>query len=222
MSGAVNKAQLFDTLPPPWPEDLRPQIRAEVASQPNHKLVVLDDDPTGTQTVNDVPVLTVWDVETLRAEFAQPGPCFYVLTNSRSLPSDAARELNREIARHLREAVWRNEGFASEPAHARQLCSRAFTLISRSDSTLRGHYPLETDVLAEELGPFDATILIPYFEAGGRYTIGDNHYVAEGESLVPAAETPFARDAAFGYRSSHLRDYVPGCLLSQPVAEPRA
>jgi uncharacterized protein YgbK (DUF1537 family) len=73
---------------------------------------------------------------------------------------------------------------------------------------LRGHYPLETDVLAEELGPFAATILIPYFEAGGRYTVGDVHYVAEGDALVPAAETPFARDAAFGYRSSNLRDYI--------------
>jgi uncharacterized protein YgbK (DUF1537 family) len=195
-------------LPAPWPEDLRPQIRAAVASQPGHKLVVLDDDPTGTQTVHDVPVLTVWDVDTLRAELAQPGSCFYLLTNSRSLPADAAANLNREVAGNLREAVWRNAGFTSEPVHARQLCCGAFTLISRSDSTLRGHYPLETDVLTEELGPFDATILIPYFEAGGRYTVGDVHYVAEGDVLVPAAETPFARDAAFGYRSSNLRDYV--------------
>jgi uncharacterized protein YgbK (DUF1537 family) len=208
MTGVVSKARLFASLPRPWPENLRPQIRAAVASQPSHKLVVLDDDPTGTQTVYDVPVLTVWDVDTLRGELARPEPCFFILTNSRSLPADAARELNCEIARHLREAVWRNEGFTSEPAHARQLCCRAFTLISRSDSTLRGHYPLETDVLAEELGPFDATILIPYFEAGGRYTVGDVHYVAEGDVLVPAAETPFARDAAFGYRSSNLRDYV--------------
>jgi uncharacterized protein YgbK (DUF1537 family) len=208
MSATVNQAQLFATLPPPWPKNLRSQIRAAVVAQPGRKLVVLDDDPTGTQTVYDVPVLTVWDVDTLRTELAQPGPCFFILTNSRSLPTEAARELNREIARLLREAVWRNEGFTSEPDHARQLCGRAFTLISRSDSTLRGHYPSETDVLAEELGPFDATILIPYFEAGGRYTIGDIHYVAEGDVLVPAAETPFARDAAFGYRSSNLRAYV--------------
>jgi uncharacterized protein YgbK (DUF1537 family) len=179
-------------LPPPWPEDLHPQIRAMLASQPGHKLVVLDDDPTGTQTVHDVPVLTVWDVETLRAEFAGPGPCFYILTNSRSLAPDAAAVLNREIARNLREA-----------AGARQ-----FTIVSRSDSTLRGHFPLETDVLTEELGPFDATVLIPYFEAGGRYTINDVHYVAEGDRLVPAAETPFAKDAAFGYRSSNLREWV--------------
>jgi uncharacterized protein YgbK (DUF1537 family) len=199
--------QDFD-LPAPWPQDLHPQIRALIAAQPAHKLVVLDDDPTGTQTVHNVPVLTVWDVDTLRAELAQPGPCFYILTNSRSLPADAAANLNREVAGNLREAVWRNAGWMNEPDHARQLCGSAFSLISRSDSTLRGHYPLETDVLGEELGPFEATILIPYFEAGGRYTVGDVHYVAEGDALVPAAETPFARDAVFGYRSSNLRDYV--------------
>jgi uncharacterized protein YgbK (DUF1537 family) len=208
ISNHPSKTALFASLPPPWPEDLRPQIRAMVAAQPGHKLVVLDDDPTGTQTVHDVPVLTVWDVETLRAEFAQPGTCFYILTNSRSLPANAARELNREIARHLCEAVWRNEGFTIEPAHKRQLCCRAFTLVSRSDSTLRGHYPVETDVLAEELGPFDATILIPYFEAGGRCTVADVHYVAEGDALIPAAETQFARDAVFGYRQSNLRAWV--------------
>jgi uncharacterized protein YgbK (DUF1537 family) len=192
MTGAITKAELFATLPAPWPENLRPQIRALLASQPGHKLVVLDDDPTGTQTVHDVPVLTVWDLDTLRAEFAQPGPCFYILTNSRSLTAHAAAALNREIARNLQEA-----------AGARQ-----FTIVSRSDSTLRGHFPLETDVLAEELGPFDATILIPYFEAGGRYTVNDVHYVAESDRLVPAAETPFAKDAAFGYRSSNLREWV--------------
>ena len=89
---------------------------------------MLDDDPTGTQTVHDVPVLTVWDVDTLRAEFAQPGPCFYILTNSRSLPADAAGKLNREIARNLREAVWRTSGFHERAEHSRQLCCRAFTL----------------------------------------------------------------------------------------------
>ncbi len=192
MSGAISKAELFATLPPPWPEDLRPQIRTLVAAQPEHKLVVLDDDPTGTQTVHDVPVLTVWDVETLRAEFAEPGPCFYILTNSRSLAPDAAAALNREIARNLKAAAGAGK----------------FTVVSRSDSTLRGHFPIETEVLAEELGPFDATILIPYFEAGGRYTINDVHYVAVGDKLVPAAETPFAKDAAFGYRSSNLRKWV--------------
>jgi len=208
MAGAISKAELFATLPPPWHEDLRPQIRAMLASQPDHKLVVLDDDPTGTQTVHDVPVLTVWDVETLRAEFAQTGPCFYILTNSRSLAPDAATQLNREIARNLRGAAASLPPLFTQSKQGGKDAVAPFTVVSRSDSTLRGHFPLETDVLAEELGPFDATILIPYFEAGGRYTINDVHYVAEGDRLVPAAETPFARDAAFGYRSSNLREWV--------------
>lgn len=193
MTGELPKAETLAVLPPPWPDNLRPQIRGIVASQPDHKLVVLDDDPTGTQTVRDVPVLTTWDVATLRAEFTQPGPCFYILTNSRSLAPEAARDLNRTLARNLK---------AASGHHSR------FTLFSRSDSTLRGHFPLETDVLAEELGPFDATIVIPYLEAGGRYTINDVHYVAEGDRLVPAVETPFARDTVFGFRHSNLREWV--------------
>ncbi len=170
--------------------------------------MVLDDDPTGTQTVYDVPVLTVWDVETLRAEFAQPGPCFYILTNSRSLTPDATAELNREIALNLKGAAASLPPVSTENKHGGKDAAAPFTVVSRSDSTLRGHFPLETDVLAEELGPFDATVLIPYFEAGGRYTINDVHYVAEGDRLVPAAETPFAKDAAFGYRHSNLREWV--------------
>jgi uncharacterized protein YgbK (DUF1537 family) len=208
MIGVVNQAELFATLPPPWEGQLRAQIRAMVASEPDHKLVVLDDDPTGTQTVYDVPVLTTWDIEALKGELAGPMPCFYVLTNSRSFAPHDAAKINREIARNLRAAVWQSAGFSAQPEHWRQLCCRAFTLVSRSDSTMRGHYPIETDVLAEELGPFDATILFPYLEAGGRYTINGTHYVAEGDKLVPAADTPFARDAMFGYRSSNLCEYV--------------
>ena len=192
MTGRAGKSALFATLLPPWPVDLRPQIRAVVAAHPGHRLVVLDDDPTGTQTVHDVPVLTTWEVDTLRAEFNGRHPCFYILTNSRSLPADEARALILELAGNLREAA------GGGPC----------TLVSRSDSTLRGHFPLETNVLAEVFGTFDATFLIPYFEDGGRYTIADVHYVAEGDELVPVAETPFALDVAFGYRNSNLRDYV--------------
>lgn len=185
-------AATLAALPPLPPTSPAAAIRAAVAANPGHKLVVLDDDPTGTQTVYDVPVLTTWAVDALQAELARPGACFYLLTNSRSLPAEAARKLNLEIARNLRAAAG----------------ERSFTVVSRSDSTLRGHFPLETDALAEGLGPFDATFVVPYFEAGGRYTIDDVHYVAEGDRLVPAAETPFARDASFGYVSSDLRAWI--------------
>lgn len=187
------KSTVFAALPPVWPRELQPQVLA-AARASDRTLVVLDDDPTGTQTVYDVPVVTRWDVPTLRAEFIRAQPCFFILTNSRSLTSAAARALNLELARNLREASLTT--------------GRAFTLASRSDSTLRGHFPVETDALAEICGPFDATILVPYFEAGGRYTIDDVHYVAEGDALVPAAATPFARDAVFGYRHSNLREWV--------------
>ncbi len=160
------------SLPPPWPEDLRTRIREWIAARPGHKLVVLDDDPTGTQTVHDVPVLTVWDVETLRAEFARPGPCFYILTNSRSLAPDAAAALNLKIARNLRVAAAYPPPAATSEQAGNSKAVAPFTLVSSSDPTLRGHFPLETDVLARELGPFDATLLIPCFEAGARLAIG--------------------------------------------------
>lgn len=187
-----SKSSLFATLPPVWPENVKPRIRELLGASPSHKLIVLDDDPTGTQTVHDLPILTTWDIETLTSEFNRPGFCFYILTNSRSIGAEKAEALNREIAANLHAASG----------------GKTFTIVSRSDSTLRGHFPLETDVLDHRLGPFDTTFLVPYFEAGGRYTVHDVHYVAEGDVLTPAAETPFANDAVFGYRSSNLREWV--------------
>lgn len=186
--------QTLTDLPPEWPENPVPSIR-EALRKSNEKVVVLDDDPTGTQTVHGVPVLTEWDVERLREELANDLPAFYLLTNTRSLTLGAARVLNTEIGRNLRAA-------AGE-------AGRSFVVVSRSDSTLRGHYPGEIEALAEALETqFDATLIIPFFLEGGRYTLGDVHYVAEGGRLVPAGETEFARDASFGYHSSNLRDWV--------------
>ncbi|CAN0154800.1 unnamed protein product, partial [Chrysoparadoxa australica] len=86
---------------------------------------------------------------------------------------------------------------------------RPVQLISRSDSTLRGHFPIEPEVLGKELfGTGYLTILIPAFFEGGRYTINNVHYVEENDHLIPAAETPFAKDATFGYRSSNLYEWV--------------
>ena len=180
-------------LPPVWPASRLAAIQAKLPQAA--KLVVLDDDPTGTQTVYDVPVLTTWAVDDLAAELAAPGPVFYILTNSRSLPLPAAQALNAEIGAHL--------------AAAQTQTGRRAVVVSRSDSTLRGHYPGEVDALAHALGlDAAATLIIPFFLEGGRYTIDNIHYVAEGDQLVPAAQTPFARDAAFGYRHSDLTEWV--------------
>ncbi len=190
---ARSQADVMANLPEVWAESLLPEIRSQY-QRSGHKLVVLDDDPTGTQTVYDIPVLTEWSVASLEAELANDLPCFYLLTNSRSLGAEAARALNLEIAENLKTAA--------------KATGRSVDVVSRSDSTLRGHFPLETDVLHEALGPFDGVLLIPYFQAGGRLTIDDVHYVLEGETLVPAAETPFASDATFGYTQSALPDWV--------------
>jgi len=199
------KAELLMSLPSEWPVDLLPAIQRQVAAS-GRKIVVLDDDPTGTQTVYDIPVLTEWSVALLQAELCNDAPAFYILTNSRSMTLPAAQALNTEIGHNLQMAS--------------QACGRDFVVVSRSDSTLRGHYPGETDALAAALETdVDATLLVPFFLEGGRYTINDVHYVAEGEHLVPAAETPFARDAAFGYQNSNLRAWVQEKTAGRTAAE---
>jgi uncharacterized protein YgbK (DUF1537 family) len=159
------------------------------------KIVVLDDDPTGNQTVHDVAVFTGWSVPMLTQLLEEPNPVAYVLTNSRSLSQADAESLNREIAQNLRLA--------------RERTGRDFVVISRSDSTLRGHYPAEVRALVDALNlKVDGTLIIPFFLEGGRLTAHDVHYVMEGDLLVPAAETEYAADATFGYTHSNLRAWV--------------
>ncbi len=191
---AVSREEAFRRLPAILSGSLAEMLRERIR-RADRKVIVLDDDPTGTQTVHDIPVITKWSVEHLVDELRDPGPVSYVLTNSRSLPECEAILLNRAVAENLRRA--------------RQRTERDFTLVSRSDSTLRGHFPAELDALATGLQEtFDAWIICPFFEEGGRFTIADVHYVAEGDRLIPAAQTPFAADPAFGYRSSNLRHWV--------------
>ena len=64
----------------------------------NRKIVVLDDDPTGIQTVHDIYVYTDWSPETIREAFSDPSPMFFILTNSRSLSQADTSQLHREIA----------------------------------------------------------------------------------------------------------------------------
>lgn len=192
MQRSIDRATLLERLPAPWSDDCLPAIRERLRGE---KVVVLDDDPTGTQTVYGVPVLTSWGVDALRAELEDPGPALYLLTNSRAVPEAEAVALTREIGGNLRAAE--------------ELTGRRVAVVSRSDSTLRGHFPAEVAALADAVGQQTAPwLLIPCFEEGGRHTIDDIHYVAEGERLTPVGETPFARDATFGYRASDLREWV--------------
>lgn len=163
------------------------------------KIIAIDDDPTGSQTVHGCLLLTRWDVPTLREALSDASPLFFVLGNTRGMDAGRAADVTREICVNLKAALQQleDEGAGINPI-----------LVSRSDSTLRGHYPVETDVIADELGPFDAHFLVPAFFEGGRITCDSTHYVLQGETPVPAHETEFAKDSVFGYRHSFLPDYV--------------
>ena len=172
-------------------------LAEEIAKNPA-KIVVLDDDPTGVQTVHDVSVYTDWSVESIRQGFAEENKVFYILTNSRGMTEAETTAVHREIA--ARTAAVSNE------------TGIPYLFMSRSDSTLRGHYPLETELLLEGVekagGHVDGEILCPFFKEGGRFTIGNVHYVKQGDALVPAAQTEFARDKTFGYTKSSIPEYI--------------
>jgi uncharacterized protein YgbK (DUF1537 family) len=122
-------------------------------------------------------------------------PAFFIVTNSRGMPLTEAKAVNDEVGRNLKIAI--------------EDSGRNVAILSRGDSTLRGHYPGEVDALDDAFGGgFDARILIPFFLEGGRYTLDDVHYVADGDWLIPSGDTEFAKDTAFSYHSSNLRDWV--------------
>ena len=187
-------AQLLSQLPPEYKGDLLPAIRNEFLME-EKTVVVFDDDPTGTQTCYDVVVLTSWTLPILIRELKKKPSILFILTNSRSFSKEDAVTLNIEIGSNLREAVKQTR--------------RQIVVISRSDSTLRGHFPHEVEAISNTLQLSEAVwILIPAFIEGGRFTIDDVHYLVEQGELVPVSDTPFAKDNVFGYRHSNLKDWV--------------
>jgi uncharacterized protein YgbK (DUF1537 family) len=186
-------SELISRLPTSHYPDVLPILKS-FRRKSDSITVVLDDDPTGNQTVQGVPVLLHWDEDLLEEEFRKDQHLLFLLTNSRSLNRDEAAALNHDIAVMLQN-VSKSTG-------------RPFTLISRSDSTLRGHYPAEPESLHFLFDKPPVHCIIPAFFQGGRVTHDDIHFVVQGDRMIPAAETPFARDRVFGYRSSDLRDWV--------------
>ena len=191
-------ADILKTFPAVDEAAVEAMLQEEVRKN-EKKIVVLDDDPTGVQTVHDISVYTGWDLDSIREGFAEEGKLFYILTNSRGLTVAQTTQVHQDIARRVAE-VSRETG-------------KDFILMSRSDSTLRGHYPLEPrllkDIVEEETGvKIDGEVMCPFFKEGGRFTIDDVHYVKYGDELVPAGETEFARDKTFGYKASDIKEYI--------------
>ncbi|KAK4778790.1 hypothetical protein SAY86_006318 [Trapa natans] len=190
----LKKDDTLNSLPPEWPVNPIDDI-CKLNQNSSKTLIVLDDDPTGTQTVHDIEVLTEWTVESLVSQFTKRPTCFFILTNSRALSTEKAVELTEEICRNIDLA-------------AKLVEKIDYTVVLRGDSTLRGHFPEEADAAVSVIGEMDAWIICPFFLQGGRFTINDIHYVADGDGLVPAGVTEFAKDAVFGYNSSNLREWV--------------
>ncbi|MBF0706065.1 four-carbon acid sugar kinase family protein [Guptibacillus hwajinpoensis] len=164
----------------------------------NHQIVVLDDDPTGVQTVHGVSVYTDWTEQTIKQGFEEDTSIFFILTNSRALSEQDTEVLHRTIAERV--------------SHVARTLNKPYLIISRGDSTLRGHYPLETEVMKDRIEEsdklLDGEVIIPFFKEGGRLTIDNVHYVQNDSVLIPAGETEFAKDRTFGFKSSDLTEWV--------------
>lgn len=163
------------------------------------RLVILDDDPTGIQTVQGCLLVTQWDDATIRQAMTDEAPFFYILTNTRAM----TRQQAASVVREAMEAVLR----------VNKELGYKLVFMSRSDSCLRGHFPLETDIMAEVLRENDINVMprqpfCPAFIEAGRLTIDGTHYMKDGDRLIPVSETEFARDNVFHYSNSVLTEYI--------------
>lgn len=175
------------------PSDPLPRIRTLRRTR-NEVLVVVDDDPTGTQTLSDIDVVTDWDPKFL-ASLMRDQSEFFILANTRAISSEAASSRATEIGECCRQAA--------------KEAGRHLTILSRSDSTLRGHFPSELYALCDGADlPEAQIVLAPAFLEMRRVTIEDVHYAEHEGTRVPVAETPFADDESFGFKSSNLVDWV--------------
>ncbi|UXR69715.1 hypothetical protein MUA26_00690 [Staphylococcus sp. IVB6246] len=161
----------------------------------NFKIVVLDDDPTGTQTVKDLPVYTDFSLQYIEDGFQQPHNMFYILTNSRALTETETTTLHTTIIENI-EAI-------------SQKLDVPYMVISRGDSTLRGHFYLEPKVLNDAADePFDAVFYLPAFFEGNRFTYEGVHYLEDNGALMPVADSEFANDTTFGFKSTTMADFI--------------
>jgi uncharacterized protein YgbK (DUF1537 family) len=202
LSNVTEYPNLKDTLEQPLFSKSDDSLRAKIKDhlkQTKHKFIVLDDDPTGVQTVHDIFVITDWGKEWIKKGLSDKRSVLYILTNTRSHNAKKTENINREIVQNIVE-VTKEMGIN-------------FSIISRSDSTLRGHYPLEIDVLQDELlkaanVEISGHLIIPAFFEAHRYTLDNTHYLGVDGQLVPVSETEFANDSVFGFNTAYLPKWI--------------
>jgi uncharacterized protein YgbK (DUF1537 family) len=195
---------------PPVDEKKVDLILKEQLKKLKRKIIVLDDDPTGIQAVHGVSVYTDWSKESIRSGFQEENSMFFILTNSRGLTEPETILIHNEIAENI--------------AMVAKETKEKFILISRGDSTLRGHYPIETMMLKSTVEKYsklnlEGEVIVPFFKEGGRFTIDNVHYVKYGSKLIPVGSTEFAKDKTFGYEASHLGEWCEEKTLGKYTAE---
>jgi uncharacterized protein YgbK (DUF1537 family) len=152
--------------------------------------VVLDDDPTGVQTLAGIRVLLDWDAGRIARALAGRRSV-HLITNSRALAPEQAGAV---VGAAARAAVAGVEGVR---------------LVLRGDSTLRGHLWEEYEaVCAATQSGRPPLLLAPALPSAGRVTRGGVHLIERDGVTTPLHETEYARDGAFSYRSARLLEWA--------------
>jgi uncharacterized protein YgbK (DUF1537 family) len=154
-------------------------------------VVVLDDDPTGVQTLSGIRVLLRWNEESIRRAL-DGRRSVHLITNSRARTPEEAERLVGGAARTANRAA------------------PGADIVLRGDSTLRGH------LLEEYLGVRDAVtpgghpvlLLVPALPTAGRVTIGGVHLIEREGARTPLHDTEYARDGVFAYTQSRLLSWA--------------
>jgi uncharacterized protein YgbK (DUF1537 family) len=153
--------------------------------------VVLDDDPTGVQTLAGIRVLLDWTPERIAAALAGRR-AVHLITNSRALTPERARSVVEAAAR---------AALAGLPEA---------DLVLRGDSTLRGHlleeYLAVRDAAMPDCDP--VLLLVPALPSAGRITVDGVHLIERDGDRVPLHETEYARDGVFAYRDARLLSWA--------------
>src|SRR5215208_3242783 len=162
-----------------------PHERAEA------RYVVLDDDPTGVQTLAGIRVLLAWDEDDVRAAL-DGRPSVHLVTNARALAPERARAVTASAAR---------TALAGAPGAQ---------VVLRGDSTLRGHLREEVEAVASVVtrGRVPPLLLVPALPAAGRVTVAGVHLLERDGRSVPLHETEYAADGVFSYRSARLLEWA--------------
>jgi uncharacterized protein YgbK (DUF1537 family) len=158
-----------------------------VTDRADRPVVVLDDDPTGVQTLAGIRVLLTWDAGRVRDALVGRG-AVHLITNVRSLAPE--------------------EAFATTAQAARTALAGAPTavLILRGDSTLRGHLKEEVLALADVVTPgrVPPLLLVPALPTAGRVTVDGVHVIERDGRRIPLHETEYATDGVFTYTDARL------------------